>query len=633
MAQLLLIASLLWMSGLESGKVPFVEQNRASASATFALAPGMGASWSKHAGAGKDAKASGYPAQSPGAGRSTSLVKPQSTPVLPPWYTFLGSVAALVVAGMWRGGWTRASSARAQARELAAIAEERDRLAALEEARSRFFAEICHEFRTPLTHVNGMVDLLRAGRYGELPPKAVAALERMQRNGARLEAMIDELLMLARLSSGEHRIEVARFDVAKFVRTCMASWDSVADAEGISLVVETPETLFWTADPDAFEHILNNLVENAIKFTLAPGTIQIGVRVEAQHLYFVVADEGIGIAPELQAHIFERYYQGETAPKRERRGMGVGLALVKELVHLHGGEIKVMSAAGVGSTFEVVLPLYDQVSWSLQGEEVRPPSDVVETPTGQVLYSALPHVLIVEDNQDLRQLMRETLEPEFQVVEAADGEEGLRLIHERLPDLVLADVVMPNMDGLTLLRAIKEDPMTAGIPVMLVTARSGKEAETEGLQAGAEEYVLKPFQPETLLLRVKNRLSTLGRPLQGSAAVHPVDVSETWSPFLQEIYAVIDTRLYENGFGVEALAEALGMHRSHLARRLRNEIGQSPVELIRRRRLEWARTHLQGGFGNVSEVCYAVGFESLSYFSKVYRDQFGTLPSQDLHRT
>ena len=365
---------------------------------------------------------------------------------------------------------------------------------------------------------------------------------------------------------------------------------------------------------------------------------------------FIWMSKTVGIPAEKLEHIFERFYRVEETGA----GSGIGLALVKELVTLYGGEIEVESRVGEGSVFRVRLPLSrsafpegssietsadrtDIVQAVLPGKEkTTPPAGdaTVEKPVeSRPENPELPLCLVVEDHPDMQQYIAQQLAQQFRLMIAPNGRAGLEIATEQLPDLIVSDVMMPEMDGQTLCTALKTDERTSHIPVILLTARAGQESKLQGLETGADDYLTKPFDSRELLTRAQNLVQQrerLRRQFSRTVVLKPKDITlnSVDERFIQRIQETLDERLGDEQFSVEELAAAAGMSRSQLHRKLTALIDQPPVEFIRNFRLRRAKEMLEAGTGNVSEVCYAVGFSSPAYFSKAFKEAFGMSPSE-----
>lgn len=533
---------------------------------------------------------------------------------------------------------------------LQTVAEQADQLRSLDATKSRFFANVSHEFRTPLSLIIGPVDDLRDGRDGELTPVVRRRLDGVQSNARRLLQLVEQLLDVARLESGTLYLTAEVRDLVPLLRRMADSFASMAERRGIGFRLSCPVGgLRVRYDPDQMEKIIGNLVGNALKFTPSGGEVELRATAESNGESMVVLeviDTGPGIDPEHHARIFERFFQVDDSARRAHEGTGIGLALVRELVELHSGTATVKSALGVGSTFIVRLPLAADGTKS-SGEHAVPapvPRDIAApvahrlvTP-GPSSNEDQPTVLIVEDNADLLEFLREHLAERFRVLVAEDGVRGLESARAFVPDLIISDVMMPTMDGQALCEAIKRDVDIDFIPVILLTAKASRDSRLEGLASGADAYLTKPVDlPELLILadnfiasrhRVRERLRTSTQPLPSISVpvkAPPRDASQ--GALLASFSAVLSAHVADENFDVESMASAMGMGRSTLYRKLEPLVGKSPMDALWQFRLAQAAQWLAETSITVSEVAYGVGFKSVPHFCGKFREQYGETPS------
>ena len=536
------------------------------------------------------------------------------------------------------------------------------RLLELDDLKSQFFANVSHEFRTPLTLTIGPLDDLQAGLYGPLSAPMAAQVDLARRNARRVLDLINQILDVARLETGRTPLRARPLDLGAFVEAVAQPFRALAARKAMTFEVNlaaAPVEVF--ADPLQLEKVVANLLSNAFKFTPEGGTIRMSVSSEGGTARVAVRDSGPGIPAADLPHIFDRFYQvNETA--QTQLGTGIGLALAKEVVDLHGGTLTVESEEGFGSTFTVTLPLGrahlapDQIDeaaepWAPDATlSVAEPDDGVPESVGEDLNADVTTVLVVEDHPEVRAYVRRHLEatpegsPTYRVLEAADGEAGLVLAKARLPDLILSDVMMPKLDGLGLCRALKADPETDFIPVILLTAKAAPEDKLEGLGEHADDYLTKPFDPAELRARIANLIAVRTRlrerfRQEGMALVlgedaaapmrlpAPAAVTSADDAFLERVREAVEAHLSDETFSVERLAEAAGVSRGHLHRQLKALVGQTPTDLIRMMRLARAAHLLAGRAGTVSEIAYAVGFKSVGHFSDSFVQAYGCRPS------
>jgi signal transduction histidine kinase/DNA-binding response OmpR family regulator len=510
--------------------------------------------------------------------------------------------------------------------------------------KTQFFTNISHEFRTPLTLILGpLTDLLQKNPANTL-------YQLMYRNASRLLALVNQILDLSKLDAGQLQPNIHAGNLTEWLRVLTGSFSSLADSRDIrlSFLSETTDFDLSYFDRDKTEKIITNLLANALKFTPAGGTISVQLKAAPYKQAMIqIQDTGIGIPADQLSRIFERFHQvvGKTATQAE--GTGIGLALVRELVGVLKGSVSVESQVNRGTTFTVILPV-DANTWAglaatvnraLSDDEVTSEmmieSTFDELTEGAVAGSNqtdLPLLLIIDDNADVRQYIRQVMANRFQLMEATDGQDGLRKATETIPDLVICDWMMPRMDGMAFCQALKTQPTTNHIPVIMLTAKATTENRIEGFGRGADDYLTKPFHPVELQVRVENLLlqrQKLRERYSRELYLKPTNVQVTSvdETFLQNAISVVERNMGNSGFSVEQLADALNLSRMQLHRKLKALTNQSATEFVRHVRLQRAADLLAARSATVSEIAFRVGFESLSYFSKSFREQFGVLPS------
>lgn len=492
----------------------------------------------------------------------------------------------------------------------------------VEEAKGRFFANVAHEIRTPLSMIQAPIELLQ---NNTTDPAQQQQLAIAARNTQRLNDLINQMLDISKLDAARYTLHNSVGNLEDFAKQLFVQYTQQAKEKNITLTCHTDantgNVLF---DKDALEKILNNLVGNAIKYTQSGGAA--GVELTATEtaagvqLQINVWDTGNGIPAEDQAHIFERFYRSPEQQKAGVKGIGIGLALVKELVTLMNGTLSVTSEPGKGSVFTVACTL-------LPAATIAPNAAKTDTQA--------PIILLAEDDTDILSFNKALMEDEgYHVLTATNGNEAISLISTTLPDLIVTDLMMPGMDGLELLKAIRASILTAHIPVIILSARASAQAKTEGVAEGAQAYLPKPFSPAELKGLVKNQLQLLNRQktyYQTQTEDKEKSVEERYSgtdPFTQKCYATIQEHLDDPQLSVEKLAELMNINRSHFQRKIKTLTGYSPSELIRTIRLEKARDILLKKENNITETAYATGFTSQSYFTKCFSEHFGYPPSQ-----
>lgn len=504
----------------------------------------------------------------------------------------------------------------------------------VDKVKTSFFTNISHEFRTPLTLIKGpvqnMIEQFVHGQNEIDRARIAEQLKLVQRNSDHLLKLINQLLDLARLESGTLKVERSEGDLNSFINAVGSTFASLARQKNIQFTVELPEQRYTGVfDKDKVETILINLINNALKFTPSSGSVVVTARVtrDPDTLTLRVRDTGIGIPPEHQSKIFERFHQVSESHKEV--GTGIGLALVRELVVLMNGNISVTSEVGKGSEFVAQLPvqIIEGVGNALVAEEAQlsPGTDPLPaTPDSQTstadreAHAGKPYVLVVEDNTDLRHFIIDALGREFNFLEAENGVMGLLIAGAEVPDLIISDVMMPEMDGVTMTGKIKKDIRTSHIPLILLTAKSTEDSKLHGLESGADDYLTKPFNKSELLLKVRNAIGRqfkLREKLRAElmSTAPPVEVLSADEQFLNKVKETILNRLSDEQLSVESLAEEIGLSRVQLYRKITALTGLSVNELIRKLRLQKASQLLAQKWGPVSQVAYEVGFSNLSY--------------------
>ena len=524
---------------------------------------------------------------------------------------------------------------------------EADSIKDIDDIKSRFFANISHEFRTPLTLIQGPLQKIEEQVTGkskdgftEVP---VRQIRMMRRHTERLLELVNQLLDLSKLDSGKMKLQVIKGDVMQIIRVLAASFESMAERKQIHFYFHLPEqTTIAFFDKDKLEKIVTNLLANAFKYTTEKGSVSLNVEYDEDRLRLEVEDSGPGISKKDLLKIFDRFYQVEGS---EDKGSGIGLALVKELVDLYGGQLSVSSEPGKGTRFKVSLPAgknafseNDIVYGEWKNNEIRV-NNIIEgdgdkfSSIPPVSKDDLPLVLIVEDNDDLRHFIFETIENDYKPIEAANGKEGYEKAVAEIPDLVISDVMMPVMDGFKMTEKLKKNIHTSHIPVILLTAKAGQQHKVEGLETGADEYLTKPFDAKELVTRIHNLIrqrKLLRQKFAGEIKLKPSEIAVTSADekFLQNVMKSIEKNMSEEDFGVEELAREVAMSRSQLHRKLVALTNQAPSEVLRNTRLLRAKDLLQKKYATPSEVAYKVGFNSHTYFSKCFKEEFGISPGE-----
>jgi signal transduction histidine kinase/DNA-binding response OmpR family regulator len=518
-----------------------------------------------------------------------------------------------------------------------------ERLQQMDDMRSNFFANISHEFRTPLTLIiNPVEQLLKEN--GKLESKKY--LNIIHRNASRMLELVNQLLELSKLESGKAVLKVGLYDLKKFARTIGGLFESYAKQNEVEFKLVFPQDeVIGYFDKDILEKIFINLISNAFKFTPSGGEIELGINKSAKNeIVISVRDTGIGISKDNLENLFDRFMS--FSHSELQANSGIGLSLVRELVFLHKGKIEVESKVGTGSIFSVYLSLdkssYDEneiLSNNLQENSFsRPIPDyhlnngndhIVTKRIPELDMEHKPVLLIAEDNPDVMVLISDICKDHFQILKAENGKVALQLALDKIPDIVITDVMMPEMNGMQLCDEIRHHELTSHIPIVMLTARGDQKDKLAGLKTGVDDYLIKPFDADELLIRLHNLLNQR-KVLQAhykkvlhAFIPHDESVTSMDSKFLKNLRMTVEKNLHKESYGVSELASDLTLSRSQLHRKVSGLLGYSPNEIIRNMRLEKARILIQGKRGTIAEVAYDCGFNSPSYFSKCYKDYFG----------
>ncbi|HMB65215.1 MAG TPA: ATP-binding protein [Eudoraea sp.] len=511
------------------------------------------------------------------------------------------------------------------------------KLQEIDRMKSRFFANISHEFRTPLTLISAPIEQKLSN--GELNEKERSDFEMMQRNNQRLLDLVDQLLDLSKIEAGRLKLQVENGEPLHLIKGLSDAFTHAANQKDIEYrcTTESQAALVWF-DKDALEKMVVNLLSNAIKYTPVEGRVECTALLDDQRLIFEVKNTGRGLSKEQLKKVFERFYQAD----EHSAGTGIGLALVHELVALHRGTISADSEKDGWTTFRVVLPVDSK---SFKESEIHTSPNSIERPKpvthGElrneddtpISDNDLPILLVVDDHADVRALLKQTFEKGYNILTAKNGAEGVKLAIDRIPDLIISDVMMPVKDGIALARKLKNDERTCHIPIILLTAKAGEENEVAGIETGADDYITKPFSTKILTSKV-GQLIELRQQLQSRYSqeiiLKPKDIAITGmdEQFLEKIQAVLDEKLTESNFNTQEFSEAVGMSRMQLHRKLKALTGLTASEFIRSQRLKLGASLLQNSNANVSEIAYKVGFNDPSYFTKCFKEVYGSSPTE-----
>ena len=506
----------------------------------------------------------------------------------------------------------------------------------LDKLKSNFFANISHEFRTPLTLIKGPIEQLEQDPDEKLNRDDVKMI---RRNTNKVLALVNQLLDLSRIDQGKLQLKPTEGDVYKCLRAAAFSFNSHAAQRHMDYRVEIPNEILWAAfDRDKLEKVVYNLLSNAFKFSEDGELVAFEVKYDHGELKIQVSDSGKGISGEKLPFIFDRFYQVDSSSTRDSGGSGIGLALSKDLVELMDGTITVSSEAGKGTYFTVQVPIAKIETRQTVPKKYKPITEkaIVERKNLELPKfdnRELPQILLVEDNEDMRQFIKAQLVKNYRILEAVNGEQGLKMAISKTPDLLVTDLMMPKMDGIELCKQLKTNIVTSHIPIIMLTARAGVENKIEGLETGADDYLTKPFEATELLVRAKNLLEQRRRLREyytkNGLSVDPKKITTTSldQQFLEDVLQLLEKKHSDPDFSVGQMQEVLGMSKTQLHRKIKVLTGETPGKLLRNFRLKRAAQLLKQQADNVTQIAYSVGFNNLSYFAKCFKELYGVSPS------
>ena len=516
----------------------------------------------------------------------------------------------------------------------------------------QFFTNIAHEFRTPLTLILGPVtSLLNKAQAGEEKKQ----LKTIYSNSLRLHKLVDELMQFRKIQSGKEDLSISAIDLVTLTEKIVESFQQHADGQDVHLEFHPDlEVFVGCIDKQKVEKILINLISNAIKYSTKGGIVVVSLKESGGHAVFAIRDEGIGIAAWDKEKIFESFYYN-TGESFDQKGFaistGIGLSLTKSLVLMHRGKIRVESEPGKGSTFTVIIPISsDQYEREMKERtlstdsrldekialefesEIQPVEHLGETDrVGKGRHSN--SLLVVDDNTQITSLLENILSDRYTIFKTGNGKRALQILDEERIDLVISDVLMPDMDGLTLCKRIKESIQTSHIPVILLTAKAEMEDRIEGLQVGADSFIPKPFHPEHLFVRIEKLLERMEMVRKKFRNLTNTEMSplttgmgEKDDDFFSKIIRCIGEHLSDPEFNADAISEEVGMSKASLYKKVKSITGLTPHGLIKQYRLKKASELLKNSSMSVSEIIYETGFNSRSYFYKSFNEMFQCHP-------
>lgn len=521
----------------------------------------------------------------------------------------------------------------------------------LSKSKINFFTNISHELRTPLTLILGPAERLRqsGGNLTESERRRLHAI--IERNAYRLLKLINQLLEMRRIENNALELRLCEGDLAVFLSNIVQSFDNLASERNITLSFQNQhglETIAWF-DPDKIEKILTNLLSNAFKHTPEGGSISIVLKRDdtlPDHFQIVVADTGKGITDKELKHIFERWYYSDSS---DATSMGIGLSYIKDLIELHNGQIEASSEVGKGACFTIRLP--DRLSVAEPEDKVASITPFLERARQEVNHlinlarsSDTPvyqtqsdrkalRILIVEDNEDMRTFLESILYTKYFILKAANGKEGLQIAQNHPVDLILSDVMMPEMDGLTFCEAIKSNFTTSHIPLILLTAKTMDEHRMEAYITGADAYISKPFNARILEIRIENLLrqrAQLQKKFARDFALNPQEVQLT-SPdeeLLRKVVQIMEKNISDSNFNVNKMCEMVYLSHMHFIRKIKQLTGKRPIDLLKSFRLKRAKGLLKQNKSSIAEVAYMVGYDLPNSFSRAFKKEFGLSPKE-----
>ena len=502
----------------------------------------------------------------------------------------------------------------------------------MDEMKLRFLTNISHEFRTPLTLILTPLHRLLEKEKEQDDRKLLKVIDR---NAKQLLGLVNQLLDFRKLELHGLKYNPSYGNIVLFLNEVNEGFEEAFTKKNIDFGFEHKvDKLMLNFDKDKLQKVVMNLLSNALKFTPENGKVRISLKVDEdkQIVQIIVEDSGVGIRATEKDKVFTRFYQSDNNKKLGLSGSGIGLNLAREMVQLHNGRINFESEEGKGAKFFVELPMSTEVDESIAVEATETVDDDIIRVENQAEKNK-PSIMLVEDNLDFRTFMKETLEDKFKIYEAADGEIASKLVFKAMPDLIISDVMMPNIDGLELCKLLRNDIRTSHIPLILLTARTADEDKIKGLEIGADDYITKPFNMELLMLRVNKLLEKRSKQhqhFQKTIEVEPGEVKITSmdEKLIKKAIDLVEKNIAEANYSVEDFSRDLGMSRVYLYKKMTSLTGKSPIEFIRIIRLKRAAQLLEKSQKNISQVAYDVGFNSPRLFSKYFKNEYGMLPTE-----
>lgn len=577
--------------------------------------------------------------------------------ITPPWHrslvAFVG-YALLALLGIYLLDKWRSRSLARKNRELESVIADRtseineknillekqtEKLQQLDEIKTQFFANISHEFRTPLTLIKGPIEQLEKNPNDQL---SVTNVKMIRRNANRLLRLVNQLLDISKLDAQKLKLEMSEGNMFNCLRAAASSFSSHAAQRNMDYQVNIPSRKLWASfDRDKLEKIIYNLLSNAFKYTPDESKVIFSAQHQDGLLRLKVIDSGIGISKAKQQLIFDRFFQADQGKNREGEGTGIGLALTKELVELMHGRIDVDSSIHEGSSFVIKIPIEEIKSeveqyGSHQAHERQKDTSIKQAESiANDISSGKALVLIIEDNIDMRHYIRQHLAGSYSVVEAYNGLTGLEKAKRVIPDLIITDLMMPQMDGMTLSENLRQSEVTSHIPIIMLTAKAGFDSKIMGLEKGADVYLTKPFEMEELKMQIKKLIvqrEKLRAHYSRQAKTDPrkISINSVDELFFKKTMALMETQYMDGLFGVQDMQESLGMSKTQLHRKIKAITDLAPGELLRNYRIKRSEQLLRQRADSVSQIALMVGFNNASHFAQSFKKYYGMSPSEYL---
>lgn len=559
---------------------------------------------------------------------------------VPPEMTSEVNISLFVVNTLWISGFAMTFVLSFISQGVRLEQMETKRIRELDDAKTKLYTNITHEFRTPLTIITGMNDLIRKDPQRWLEE----GTETIDRNADILLNLVNQMLDLAKLDSGAMPVKLIRSDVNLYIRYIVELFRSVAESSGVSLNYSHPSTVVEIDyDPEKLMQIISNLLSNSLKFTSSSGRIDLRTSLKNDEIFEIrVTDTGSGIPEDFLPYVFDRFSQSDQG--RSTAGSGLGLALTKELVTLLGGAINIESVFGTGTEVTVNLPVTrtagqqeapkpEELRNRMMNLIIRKTRREAQAAPGLQGAKERPMLMVVEDNDDVIRYLMTLFAADYDVITAANGEEGIHKAIESVPDIIVSDIMMPVMDGIRMLGVIKNDLRTSHIPVVLLTARADIASRLEGLESGADAYIAKPFNSEELKVQVRNLVALRKKLQERYAAIDHLILPEDKNylfedKFMNQVREIMMSNLANEALDIPHICQALSLSRTQLYRKFRSLTNLTVTQYLLMLRLHKARSILSGKKVTVAEAAYKTGFRNVSHFSRTFTKEFGINPSE-----